>query len=184
MSITTDLGDRLLPDDRDPERFLDPWAVLDPGEVAPTTPWEEMASSGAAYAAAVDNLEGIAVRARELAADEYAGLANVLRDAAACPDPWVGPDPTRDPEWRDPHGGSREECEAPGPTATRDEARLGLCVGRVGLSGWAVMWAAAHGGAASPRRSAVIVSRSFTPSRSVRSAVHRREPVAGALIRG
>ena len=90
----------------------------------------------------------------------------------------------RSPEWRDPHGGSREECEAPGPTATRDEARLGLCVGRVGLSGWAVMWAAAHGGAASPRRSAVIVSRSFTPSRSVRSVVHRREPVAGALIRG
>ncbi|MDW4572230.1 DUF222 domain-containing protein [Microbacterium sp. M3] len=143
MSITTDLGDRLLPDDRDPARFLDPWAVLDPGEVAPTTPWEEMESSGAAYAAAVDDLEGIAVRARELAADEYAGIANVLRDAAACPDPWVGPDPTRDPEWRDPQGRTAGAVRAERRNIAVRAAALELSV-RLGMSEATVRTRAAH----------------------------------------
>src|SRR6478609_11931663 len=46
-------------------------------------------------------LEGLSVRARMLVADQYRVMAEVVREAETMPEPWVGPDPTLDPDWRD-----------------------------------------------------------------------------------
>ncbi|GAA1988825.1 HNH endonuclease signature motif containing protein [Microbacterium pumilum] len=95
-------------DMEDPERFLDERDVLLPGEV-PQRADEDVWSSGEAHSAAAAALEAVMVRARVLTAEQYAGLAAVLRDAAAHPDPWVGPDPTRQPDWVDPRDRSAGE---------------------------------------------------------------------------
>lgn len=52
--------------------------------------------------AAVTELETVAVEARIAMAHQYRVIAEVLRDAAEAPGPWVGPDPTLDPGWMDP----------------------------------------------------------------------------------
>ncbi|MDF2666172.1 MAG: hypothetical protein K0R81_2022 [Microbacterium sp.] len=64
----------------------------------------------AAYASASDldavlgHLELIAAERQRLTAEEGRLIATVLRDAAADPTPWVGPDPTLDPAWDDSRG--------------------------------------------------------------------------------
>lgn len=49
----------------------------------------------------LNELEGATVRARESTADQYRLIAELLTEAEADPDPWVGPDPTLDPGWVD-----------------------------------------------------------------------------------
>src|SRR3954447_10483917 len=85
----------------DPERFLDERDVLEPGEFPPE-PEEDAWSSGEAHDHAAMELEGLTVRARMLVAEQFAALAQVLRDAAEQPEPWVGADPTLQPDWSDP----------------------------------------------------------------------------------
>src|SRR6478735_7163064 len=120
-----DVGSRI---NVDPERFLDPWDVLDPGEVVPPVELAQLEASGAAHEAAVSELEGISARARVLISDEYAGIADILRDAAACPDPWVGPDPTLDPAWLDPQGRSTAAVRAERKSIAVRAAALDLAV--------------------------------------------------------
>ncbi|WP_082496878.1 HNH endonuclease signature motif containing protein [Microbacterium sp. Leaf288] len=127
----------------DPELFLDPWDVLDPGEVVPPIELAQLEASGAAHEAAVNKLEGISARARMLVADEYAGIADILRDAAACPDPWVGPDPTLDPAWLDPQGRSAAAVRAERRNIAVRAATLDLAV-RLGMSAMMVSTRAAH----------------------------------------
>ncbi|MGU3643968.1 DUF222 domain-containing protein [Microbacterium sp. C23T] len=129
--------------DDDPDRFLDPWDLLEPGEVLPPVELAELETSGAAHEAAVLELEGISARARVLIADEYAGIASVLRDAAACPDPWVGPDPTLDPAWLDPQGRSTAAVRAERRNIAVRAAALDLAV-RLGMSETLVRTRAAH----------------------------------------
>ena len=91
-----------------PSRFVDEADMLAADD--DWTPWAEVArleASGDAHTAAAVALEDLTIRGRVLIADQYAGIADVLRDAAACPDPWVGPDPTLDRAWRDPRDRTR-----------------------------------------------------------------------------
>jgi len=115
----------------------DDWRYApDPRDSDPTHPDDALfalQSSGEAHVVAVVALEGLTVQARMLIADQYAAIAAILRDAAACPDPWVGADPTLDPLWRDP----QERTPAQVRTERRDiaerAAALDLSV-RLGLS--------------------------------------------------
>ncbi|UUT36107.1 HNH endonuclease signature motif containing protein [Microbacterium elymi] len=50
----------------------------------------------------MDAFEAAAQVARGATAQLYAACARVIADAMAYPDAWCGPDPTRDPAWRDP----------------------------------------------------------------------------------
>ena len=88
----------------DHDVFLDERDVLEPGEPPPEITVPELEASGATHAAALDALEGTTVRARMHIAELYAGIAAVLTDAAACPDPWGGAAPTAHPAWIDPRG--------------------------------------------------------------------------------
>ncbi len=54
--------------------------------------------------AILGHLELITAERHRLAAEEGRLIAAVLRDAAADPTPWVGPDPTLDLAWNDPRG--------------------------------------------------------------------------------
>ena len=65
-------------------------------------PWEP--DAGELHDSAMVELEGLNVRTRMLVADQYRVFAEILRQAAETPEPWVGPDPTLDPEWRDVRG--------------------------------------------------------------------------------
>jgi hypothetical protein len=67
-------------------------------------PWSVMA--GVAHDVALDRLEAIARSARVATAEQYRVIADILRDAADVPEPWVGPDPTQDPVWVDPRNRS------------------------------------------------------------------------------
>lgn len=89
------------PDFDDPDRYFDERDYLEPGELPPE-PDTDMWASGEAHEAAAHALEGVTVGMRILTSDQYAGIAAVLRDAAETPDPWVGPDPTLNPDWVDP----------------------------------------------------------------------------------
>ena len=60
-----------------------------------------MPDPAGAHDSAMGILEGLSVRARMLIADQYRVMAEVVREAEAMPEPWVGPDPTLDPDWRD-----------------------------------------------------------------------------------
>lgn len=143
MSISSSDAHHETWDALDPERFLLPREVLEPGERLPEIEIAALEASGAAHAAAMNDLEGIAVRARELVADEYAGIASVLRDAAACPDPWVGPDPTQDPAWRDPQDRSVAAVRAERANIAVRAAALELAM-RLGMSETTVRTRAAH----------------------------------------
>ncbi|MFD4959832.1 DUF222 domain-containing protein [Microbacterium sp. NPDC058389] len=90
-------------------------------------------SSGEAHVVAAVALEGLSIRARVLVADQYAAIATILRDAAACPDPWVGPDPTLDPAWRDPQDRTPAQVRAERRDIAGRAAALDLSV-RLGLS--------------------------------------------------
>ena len=127
----------------DPERFLDPADVLEPGESLLEFDVAELEASGESHAAAMRELEGINTRARILIADEYAGIASVLRDAAACPEPWLGPDPTLDPAWLDPQGRSTAAVRAERRNIAVRAAALDISV-RLGMSENAVRTRAAH----------------------------------------
>jgi len=90
-------------------------------------------SSGEAHTIAAVALEGITIQARMLIAEQYAAIAAVVRDAAACPDPWTGPDPTLDPLWRDPQDRSPAQVRAERRDVAERAAVLDLSV-RLGLS--------------------------------------------------
>ncbi|MFB7890762.1 DUF222 domain-containing protein [Microbacterium sp. NPDC056044] len=117
----------------DPDRFLDEVAARDAGIEPPEFDIAELDTNGESHTAAVAALEGINARARVLIADEYAGIAEVLRDAAACPDPWVGPDPTLDPAWLDPQGRSTAAVRAERRDIAVRAAAMDLAV-RLGMS--------------------------------------------------
>ena len=67
-------------------------------------PLDGVSGSASDLDAMLGHLELIAAERHRLAADEGRLIAAVLRDAAADPTPWVGPDPTRDLGWSDPRG--------------------------------------------------------------------------------
>lgn len=117
--------------------------MLEPGEHAPPFDLADVEASGEAHSVAMYELEGISIRARVLIADEYAAIANVLRDAAACPDPWVGADPTLDPAWLDPQRRSAAAVRAERRSMAVRAAALDISV-RLGMSENAVRTRAAH----------------------------------------
>lgn len=100
-------------------------------------------ATGAAHAAALDALEGMTVRSRIQLAEVYAGIAEVLTDAAACPDAWVGADPTADQGWRDPRGLPVAAVRAERRSIAVRAAALDLAV-RLGMSEFTVRARAAH----------------------------------------
>ncbi|MFF7682940.1 DUF222 domain-containing protein [Microbacterium sp. NPDC007973] len=67
-------------------------------------PLDAASASASDLDAILGHLELIAAERHRLAADEGRLIAAVLRDAAADPTPWVGPDPTLDLAWSDPRG--------------------------------------------------------------------------------
>ncbi len=81
--------------------------LIDPHEMEGFDPTEYALPPGdpTAPGAPVDvlaELEEAHARARILIAAQYRAIADLLADAEAYPDPWVGPDPTLDPAWVDP----------------------------------------------------------------------------------
>lgn len=82
------------------------WAValglLDEGPVA-----EADSLSPSDLALLLDRLEDRAAARHRATAAEYDLILRVLHDAAADPEPWVGPDPTLDGLWHDPRGRTR-----------------------------------------------------------------------------
>ncbi|WP_203579183.1 HNH endonuclease signature motif containing protein [Microbacterium hibisci] len=143
MSISSNFTDADPWLERDPERFLDPSDVLEPGEEPPRIDVDELQRSGAVHEVAMDALEYVTYRQRLLIAEEYAGIAQVLTDAASCPDPWVGPDPTHDPEWRDPQGRSVSAVRAERRNIAERAAAMELAT-RLGMSEATVRTRAAH----------------------------------------
>lgn len=129
--------------DGDPEVFIDPSDILESGDILPTVEVSQLDASGESHTAAMNELEAISARARVLIADEYAGIASVLRDAAACPDPWVGPDPTLDQAWLDPQGRSAAVVRAERRNIAVRAAALELAV-RLGMSETMVRTRATH----------------------------------------
>ena len=126
-----------------PERFLYEDDVLLPGEFPPE-PERDVWSSGEAHDQAASALERVTVRFRKLVAEQYAGIAEVLRDAAERPEPWVGPDPTHQPDWCDPRErsaaastqraarhrrarGRRRPCRTPAVVGVDGEDKGGVC---------------------------------------------------------
>jgi len=106
ISSTDAVAEPLCDDDRfagylfdDHGHLIDESDFLEPGECPPEP---DLWSDGSAHTAGMNALEDVTIRARMLTAEQYATIAGILRDAAACPDPWVGPDPTLDPVWVDP----------------------------------------------------------------------------------
>ena len=101
-------------------------------DVDPEVAVAALYASGEAHTVAVNAVEALTVRGRVLVADQYHAISTVLTDAAACPDPWVGPDPTRDPAWHDPQhrpvsAVRAERCEIAVRAAALDLGiRLGL----------------------------------------------------------
>ncbi|KAF2411688.1 hypothetical protein B1729_19010 [Microbacterium sp. B35-04] len=102
-----------------------------------------LGSSGEAHTVAVTALEGLSIRARVLIADGYAAIATILTDAAACPDPWVGSDPTQDPAWRDPQSRPAVKVRAERRNIAVRAAALDIAV-RLGMSEFAVRTRALH----------------------------------------
>lgn len=70
----------------------------------PSAPTDGPSDSASDLDALLGHLELIAAERQRLAADEGRIIAAVLRDAAADPTPWVGPDPTLDLAWTDQRG--------------------------------------------------------------------------------
>ncbi|KTR85473.1 hypothetical protein NS220_18720, partial [Microbacterium testaceum] len=94
-------------------RLLDLGAASHPDEAfsaddvlpdAPAAPLDATRASASDLDAILGHLELIAAERHRLAAEEGRLIAAVLRDAAADPTPWVGPDPTLDLLWSDPRG--------------------------------------------------------------------------------
>lgn len=108
----------------------DPW---DSDAPEPEAALAARVHSGEAHAVAVNHLEGLTVRTRTLIADQYSAIAMVLMDAADCPDPWVGPDPTIDPAWQDPQGRSVARVRAERSDIAVRSAALDLSI-RLGMS--------------------------------------------------
>ncbi|MFK4835087.1 DUF222 domain-containing protein [Microbacterium sp. ZW T2_14] len=115
----------------------DDWRFApDPRDFAETDPQialAALAASGEAHTVAVAELEALTVRTRMLIADQYHAISMVLTDAAACPDPWVGADPTLDPAWRDPQDRSISAVRAERSEIAVRSAALDLSI-RLGLS--------------------------------------------------
>ncbi len=109
----------------------EPWDDTDPTH--PDDALFTLQATGEAHTVAAVALEGITVQARMLIADQYAAIAMILRDAAACPDPWTGPDPTLDSLWRDPQDRSPAQVRAERRDVAERAAVLDLAV-RLGLS--------------------------------------------------
>lgn len=92
--------------DDDPWFQLGPWEAPEFEDFVPDVDLDALQASGEMHSVGLKAIEYATVRSRILLAEQYAGIASVLRDAADCPDPWTGPDPTLDPAWRDPQGRS------------------------------------------------------------------------------
>lgn len=60
----------------------------------------------------LDDLVQTVRRGRALSAEQDRRFREVLAGAAIDPEPWVGPDPTRDPAWEDPRGRSAATVRA------------------------------------------------------------------------
>lgn len=105
--------------------------------------WEPVEDDAAACEPPLDELEAVARSGRRIVAQQWARIAAIVRDAAAEPEPWVGPDPTRDPLWRDPRNRSvaavrRERADLAVRAAVADVAT------RLRMSETAVRTRAAH----------------------------------------
>jgi len=68
------------------------------------TPLDPLSAAASDLDAILGQLELITTERHRLEAEEARLIATVLRDAAADPTPWVGPDPTIDLAWDDPRG--------------------------------------------------------------------------------
>ncbi len=92
--------------------------LIDPADMVDVDPEEYLVppgDPGAAVEAPRDvltELEDVHARSRVLVAQQYSAIAQLLRDAEADPDPWVGPDPTLDAAWSDPRGRSTAQVRA------------------------------------------------------------------------
>ena len=130
-------------DDDDPSRFVDEADVRAPDEVPPWVAIARLEANGEAHSMAALALEDVTIRGRMLVADQYAGVADLLADAAACPDPWVGPDPTLDPAWRDPRDRTASAVRAERRDIAVRAAAADLAV-RLGMSETMIRTRAAH----------------------------------------
>lgn len=93
--------------------FVDEADWLLPGQMPDEPAWgADVFTSGAAHDAGVDAFEAATVAARQATAAQCALIATVLADAASCPDPWCGPDPTANPFWTDVRGRSAHIVQA------------------------------------------------------------------------
>jgi hypothetical protein len=94
-----------------PDRFIreeDWWEPVD----VPAGGGLDVFASGSAHDAAMWALVDTSVRMNELVAAEYAAIDGIVREARVCPEPWVGPDPTVDPQWVDPRDRSVTQVRA------------------------------------------------------------------------
>jgi len=74
--------------------------------------FDEIFATGVAHDVALDDADELTQELRRMCARQFALFARVLRDAATCPDPWCGPDPTLDPGWESPRGLSAGQARA------------------------------------------------------------------------
>src|SRR6478735_691869 len=143
MRFSSNLAAEAAPWIDDAPRFVDEADMYASDEL---DPWAEVArleASGEAHTAAALAVEALTIRGRVLIADQYAGIADLLRDAAACPDPWVGPDPTLDRAWRDPRDRTVGAVRAERRDIAVRAAALDLAV-RLGMSATMVRTRGAH----------------------------------------
>src|SRR6478735_7247254 len=143
MRFSSNLAAEAAPWIDDPLRFVDEADVFAADDLDPWAEVQRLEASGEAHTAAALALEALTIRGRVLIADQYAGIADLLRDAAACPDPWVGPDPTLDRAWRDPRDRTVGAVRAERRDIAVRAAALDLAV-RLGMSETMIRTRGAH----------------------------------------
>ena len=92
-------------EDAESVEWIDEADLLDAGDAlaAGDDGWWKPDPAGA-HESAMRVIEGRSVTLRALVAEQYRLMAEIVRDAEAMPEPWVGPDPTLDPAWSDVRG--------------------------------------------------------------------------------
>ncbi|GAA3766673.1 hypothetical protein GCM10022240_18860 [Microbacterium kribbense] len=98
---------------------------------------ERLLASGAVHDGAVDAFADALARSRVDVAEQYALAGQIIGDAMACPDPWCGPDPTRDPHWRDPRDRTAAQVRAERVEMAERAAVCDLAV-RARMSEWMI----------------------------------------------